>query len=118
MAEIIKTENLQDRLKGDSFPAVTFVFDDGVNPTDLTGATILVQFRMTKKTGEVVKTLTDQSGITIATPTNGTIVFDRWEPIDWAVGKYFYDVQITFPDSRIKTPVQGHVMILQDTSNI
>jgi len=117
MAVVIQTSNLRDRVKNDTFRSVEFIFDDEGTPIDLTGAGIKIQFRYRCKTGKVVKEVTDGNGVTITDAINGTFKIDQFTPVDWEIGKYHYDVQITFADGSIKTYVQGNVKILQDTTN-
>jgi len=121
MAQIIKISNFENRLKGDTFPSVTFTLTDSLgDPTDLTGATLLLQFRRGSELGAIALQVTDGAGLTVATPTSGIVVLDSWEPITWEIGVYYYDLQITFAGTtgKIKTPVKGTVEIEQDTSNI
>ncbi len=114
---VIQTSNLRDRIKNDTFRSVQFIFEQNDLPIDLTGVGIRIQFRYRCKTGKVVKDISNGSGVTITDAINGTFEIDQFTPIDWEVGSYYYDVQITFTDGSIKTYVQGSVKILQDTTN-
>ncbi len=117
MASIV-TQNLNDRIKNDTFRSVQFTLtDENSDPIDLTGATIEIEFRFRCKTGSVVKSVSVGSGITVATPANGILVLDAFTPVDWAADTYYYDCEIGFSDGTIQTPVQGMVEILQDTTN-
>ena len=115
---VIQTSNLENRIKNDTFASVNFNIKDGLGAAiDLTGASVQIQFRYRCKTGTVLKDVSIGTGITVTTPTNGIITLDAFTPITWEVDTYYYDVQITFSDGRIKTYVQGTVKILQDTTN-
>jgi len=113
----IQTSNLKDRIKNDTFSSVSFTFADGIgDPIDLTDATVRCQFRYRTRTGAAVKTITDGSGITVTDATGGVLEIDEFTPVDWAVDKYYYDIQITFSDGRIKTYVEGLVNVIQDVT--
>ena len=114
---VIQTSNLRDRVKNDTFRSVEFILEKNDLPIDLTGVSIAIQFRYRCKTGKVVKNISTGSGITITDAVNGTFEIDEFTPVDWEIGTYYYDVQITFIDGSIKTYVQGNVKILQDTTN-
>ena len=117
MASIV-TQQLNDRIKNDTFKSVQFTLTDQMAAAiDLTGASIDIEFRFRSKTGSVVKAVSVGSGITVSTPSNGILVLDEFTPVDWAADTYFYDVQITFSDGTIQTPVQGTVCVLQDTTD-
>ena len=48
---------------------------------------------------------------------NGMFEIDKFTPIDFAVGTYYYDVETTFPNGDIKTYVGGTFKVLQDVTN-
>lgn len=117
MASIVQRD-LRDRIKNDTFSSVEFVFYDNLgSPIDLTGCTIQIQFRFRSKTGAIVKDISTGSGITLTDAANGTFEIDKFTPVDWAADCYYYDVQVTFTDSTIKTYVWGQVKVLQDVTN-
>ena len=117
MASIIQRD-LNDRVKNDTFSSVEFIYKDNLDaPIDLTGVTIQIQFRYRSKTGTVVKDITTGSGITLTDAVNGKFEIDAFTPINWAVDCYYYDVQVTFSATNIKTYVWGLVKILQDITN-
>ena len=113
----IQKQRLNDRVKGDTFKSVQFTFKDtGGDAIDLTGATLQIQFRYKSKKGNVAKDVSSGSGITVSAPATGVAVLDAFTPITWDAGTYYYDVQITFADTTIQTPVYGTVEVLQDTT--
>ena len=114
MATIVR-KDLRDRIKNDTFSSVKFTIQDGnAVAIDLTGVAIAIKFRYRCKTGSVVKTLSIGSGITLTTPLSGIFHIDEYTPIVMEVGKYYYDVEITFTDGTIKTYVWGTFNVLQD----
>ena len=113
MATII-TKNLKDRVKDDTSNEVFFTFLDGnSDPISLVGATIKSEFRYNSKLGEVVKTLEIGTGITVISAADGEIQFDEFI-LDWQVGCYWYDIQITFSGGKVKTYVNGKLNVVQD----
>src|SRR5690606_26649768 len=117
MASIVQ-RNLEDRIKNDTFSSVEFEYlDANDDPIDLTDCTIRAQFRFRTKIGTVVKDVYENNGITLTDPENGKFEIDEFTPVDWEVDSYYYDVQVTFPDGRIKTYVWGIVKIIQDITD-
>jgi len=112
------TKNLKNRIKNDTFSSVEFEYLDNVgSPIDLTGAAIHIQFRYRCKTGEVVKDISDGSGITITDAAAGKFEIDKFTPITFEVDTYYYDVQTTFANGDIKTYVNGTFKVLQDVTD-
>tara|TARA_R110000796_G_scaffold70457_2_gene160290 strand:- start:4380 stop:4736 length:357 start_codon:yes stop_codon:yes gene_type:complete len=115
---VIQNDNLKDRIKGDTSNSINFTIKNNLGAAiDLTGASIKVQFRYRSKLGSIVRDMAIGTGITVATPTNGILTIDAFGPVTFAVDTYFYDVEITFSDGRIKTYVQGTFKVLQDTTH-
>jgi hypothetical protein len=105
-------KNIKRQLINDTFEGVRF----RTSPvTDLTGATIRTQFRKGSKTNSVSKSLSIGSGITVEDLLNGVFVWDSFI-MGLSVGKYFYDVEITFLSGDVKTYVEGTMEVTQDTS--
>ena len=105
---------LLPQLKGDTWEGVRFTPQ---TTNDLTGATIRAQFRGGSKTNKVEIELTIGSGITIEDLTEGIFVFDKIQILDWKVNTYFWDVEITYPNGDVKTPNEGIMPVVQDTSH-
>ncbi len=112
------TKRLSDRVKNDTFSRVEFEYNDAVgDPIDLTGVTVKVQFRNNSRKGHVVKSVDTTAGVTMTDAANGMFEIDKFTPIDFAVGTYYYDVETTFPNGDIKTYVGGTFKVLQDVTN-
>jgi hypothetical protein len=111
-------KRLNDRIKNDTFESVEFEYNDNVgNPMDLTGVTVKVQFRNSSKKGHVVKSIDTTSGITMTDAVNGKFEIDKFTPVDFEVGNYYYDVETTFTNGDIKTYVGGTFKVIQDVTN-
>lgn len=107
------TKILEPQLKGDTFDGLTLSLDP---PTDLTGATIRSQFRRGGKKNQVEVDLSIGSGITVTDLVNGVFEVDQIDRLEWAVGTYNYDIEVTLADNRRVTPVQGTMAVTQDTT--
>lgn len=84
-------------------------------PLDLTGASILVQFRKAPlKT--VFLELRIGSGITVTDAPNGAFQFDT-QVFDLAAGQYGYDVEITLASGKIVNYLYGSLFV-QDVFSI
>lgn len=107
--------------KGDTWDGIEIEYKefdtDGVTeiPRDLTGVTVLSQFR---KQGDGVvffEFKTIDNTITIPNPTLGVVKFMP-RIVLAQPGIYITDVQLTFPDGRVETDVAGSWEILQEIS--
>jgi len=103
---------LKPQLKDDTFNGVRFTLSP---VTDLTGASIRTQFRRGGKKNQVEKDISIGSGITVEDLVNGVFVWDSFI-MDFAVGTYNYDVEITFASGEVKTYVEGTIAVTQDTT--
>lgn len=103
---------LSPQLVNDTFNGVRFTLSP---TTDLTGASIRTQFRRGGKRNPIQKDISIGSGITVEDAVNGIFVWDAFI-IDWTVAIYNWDVQITFPDTTVKTYIEGTIQINQDTT--
>ena len=113
------TYKINDQYKGDTFNGVTFTLKEGADktPIDLTGATILSQFRTKEVTGAIQQSFSIGSGITVGNATGGVFSFDAFV-LDWNTGTFFYDIQITFTDGSVRTYVKGTLNVIQDITNV
>tara|TARA_R110000851_G_scaffold143538_1_gene282458 strand:- start:358 stop:711 length:354 start_codon:yes stop_codon:yes gene_type:complete len=113
------TYKINDQYKGDTFDGVTFTLKEGADktPINLTGATILSQFRVKEVTGIIQKSLSIGSGITVTDATGGVFKIDSFV-LDWNTGTFFYDIQITFSDGSVRTYVKGTLNVNQDVTNV
>jgi hypothetical protein len=108
--------NITNQLEGDTFDYVQFnMIDVNSDPIDLTGIDIKIQFRRGYKDGDVVKTITDVSGITFVNRVLGQFYLTTFI-IDWGHGTYFYDIQFTYSDGSVKTYVQGKVLVTKQVT--
>lgn len=106
--------------KGDTFMnglGIVFVMTTGAgqSPMDLTGFKIRCQFRFGSKTGSVVITATETSGIVIYDTNKFSLLADSYI-IDWAVGTYYYDIEFTDTAGVINTYLEGTIAITQDVT--
>lgn len=107
--------NLPKHYKDDTLEAIEFTIqEDGVE-VDLTGVTILMQFKKTAKSNTVFLQLEVGIGLTLTDPTNGLVTLDAFIPT-LAVGTYIYDAQFTFPSGKVKSYFGGNLQIVQDVS--
>ena len=109
--------NFPNHVKGDTFDGVLFTLTVNTVALNLTGAVINMDLRLTK-TGVSVERFTSVADehITIsATPTDGTFTFNE-QIISVDAGNYFYDIEIVFPDTTVKTYIAGRWNIIQDVT--
>lgn len=85
----------------------------GAVPIDHTGCTFLLQVRK-KLGGEVLETLTELDGISIAGVDNDIVSIKK--VMDFEPGVWVWDIQITFPDGTVKTPRGGKFTLVNDVS--
>lgn len=105
-----RVPSFNDYRKGDDWDGRLYKF-----PFDLTGASVLVQFRSAPLKPVIFQFSTVDNTIEIPDPSNGEIYL-RGRKLEYAVGTYFYDVQITFADGRVKTYAEDKLSIFQDIS--
>ena len=97
--------------KGDTFNGRKYTF-----PFDLTGASILIQYRETPTSSVVFEYKTADNTLLVPDPTTGE-VFMTPRIMNYPVAKYCYDIQITFADGRIKTvDTNDYLTLFQDVS--
>jgi len=111
-------QNLKNRRRGDTSESVEFsvINSDTNTGIDLTGASILCQFRYGSQSGSVKEEFTIGNGITVNDAVNGEFQIDQIEKLDWAEGTYFYDVQLLLSDGRTKTYVGGSFKVVGSVS--
>lgn len=80
---------------------------------DLTGISIKMEFRKGNERGKIAKTITDDAGITIVDRLSGEISIDPFI-IDFVAGTYYYDIQFTYPNGRVKTYIKGQMIVKED----
>lgn len=106
-----------DIVKGDTFKGCAQRFyngkDEGKTPMDLTGASILIQFKKGVGQSAVFKFDTADNTITIPTPTNGVALLAP-RKMDYPAFNYIFDVQVTFANGFVKTFFTNNWRICQD----
>lgn len=118
MNEQIGVYDFPDHKRGDTFPSVAFTLTvDGV-PLNCSGSNVLSQFRAKDYSPVVLEFTTSDGTITIEGMDNNIIRFNERSGSDMLMdaGKYFYDVDIQFPDGTNKTYIEGTINITTDYS--
>lgn len=110
-----QTNNFIEHVKGTTFEAVAFTFQENGAPINLTGVAIKIEFRKGSKTGPVQKQCEIGSGITVPTPTNGRIVLDAFVA-DMPLSTYYYDVKLIFSPTVVKVYIGGILPIVQNVT--
>jgi len=104
--------NYADTVRGDTIPELSFTLTETVGMStsaiDLTGADIKVQFRL--RSTVVTKEIGD--GVTVTDAEEGQFKIDSFTLT--TVGRWSYDVQITFADAEVQTYIAGSINITQD----
>jgi hypothetical protein len=111
-----ETLDFKPHKSGDTFSGRQISIQVGSYSANFTNATIKADFRQDSPEGEVALSLSVGSGITIINANTGTFQFDA-QIIDLTAGLYFYDVEITFQDGRVKTYIEGTWLILASITN-
>jgi hypothetical protein len=106
---------LSDRKRGDTFPGVELQYlGDNNVPINLTGSSIKIDFKrdVTSNSAEFTFSTSDSS-ILIHEPLNGKF---KLVPrlLNYQIGKYFFDIQLTSVDGVVKTIVDGEFNIVND----
>ncbi len=109
----MKRYDLPNVRKGDTFDGVAFTLLLDGDPMDLDGATVSMKVRSQSSTGTLVDTLTIANSRITRIANALTIVPFL---VTYAAGNYYYDLQITFDDGRVKTYIFGNWVIIQDTT--
>lgn len=105
-----QTYNIPNTVKGDTFIGQQFTLTVNAALADLTGATIKMQVKESKEAAAAAVLTFDNAsngGITITDAVNGVFDIDA-QVVDIPAKCYFYDIQITFQDGRIKTYIRGN----------
>lgn len=104
-------------VKNDTFnPGWYYVLKKNRIVMDLTGCSVKADFKL-EKTYIVALSMDDTNGkIIIKDGPNGQIQFGN-QIISIDSGKYNYDIQLTFPDTSIKTYIHGTMTVVQDITD-
>jgi hypothetical protein len=113
---------IADHIKGTTWDGFMFKLEDetapesGIyEPVDLTGCTIISQFKTTPKGGMVFEFKTSDNSITIPTPANGEFFYEE-RIINNPANNYIFDFQITFPSGVVFSSDPDYWRILQNVS--
>ena len=105
--------NLPDGYKGDTYDTVQFRLSINDVAEDLTNYAIRCMFRENTKQGILVKDISIGSGITLVDAVNGLFNIDAFA-MTFDAGGYFYDIEFTDGNGRIKTYLKGQLTVIQD----
>lgn len=100
-------------INGDTWDGMVVTVQSNGSPVDLTDAAIRMQVRKGRDATPIVDVQVG-SGIIIDDAVNGVF---RISPVILSgseCGNYGYDVEITFPDGRVKTWLRGTIVLLKD----
>lgn len=110
------THNFKTHYKGDYWNGATFTIERDGLPIDLTGVSVLMQFRKDRKTGDLEREIsTLNEGIVLPEPEQGVIIVSPFI-MNFEAGVYYYDIQVTYVGGAIKTYVNGRILVKQDIS--
>lgn len=113
------TYKIPDAVKNDTYIGITFNVEVNSVLLDLTGCSIKMDVKKNSKDyTPPLKTFrtgasSPDGSLTITDAVNGQFELDE-QVIDIEAGNHYYDIQITFPDSSIKTYICGRWQIIQD----
>lgn len=125
MAKII-----EDHKRGDTWEGVEFLIEELIDPNelqgpsyhepiDLTGVSIVANFKASKNSCTIFTFSTDNGLVTIPTPLNGRFFFcETPKIITYSPNTYFFDVQLTFPDGFVNTIMEGTWTIVDDITKL
>lgn len=105
--------------RGDSWNGGVLFFEQQdvpeINPVDLTGVSVLIQFR-DKPNGRVVfEFKTEDNTVSIPNPLDGKIVL-KGRRMTYPECDYYGDVQLTYPGDFVQTRPKLRWQILNDIS--
>ena len=89
--------------------------DSTGSPVDFSGCSALAQIKLSKTDSNSVETF----NVTLGNSTdNIKFGLSANEVTALGIGKWVYDIQITFPDSTVRTYIIGKLKITQDVSRL
>jgi hypothetical protein len=118
---VAATYNIPTQYNGDTFEIIDFKFFEGSaeagNELDLsTGGTVKMQVRRGSVTGEVVETLMIGSGFEWVNQSEGHFRTTEFI-IDWGGGTYYYDLEIAYSSTLVKTYIKGSIVVEEDVTD-
>ena len=108
---------LRPHIKGDTFNGLFITVTVNDAPLDLTDVEISAHFRLGNKTGCKVKKFDLDNGIIVTDEVNGEFNLLQDTVLNWDVGNWYFDVEFTFSDGRVKTYYSDILIIIQDVTN-
>lgn len=101
------------RLTGDTWPGIVFSIEVDSVAEDFTGCIVEIAFKKSHLTSTVSLLLsTETSDITIST----NVITVEPRILELLPGSYIYDLQVTYPDSRVRTFLKGSFKVLRDVT--
>jgi hypothetical protein len=101
-----------ERKRGDTYPIEITVLSDGV-ALDITGASFLLTVDPAKEPTDATNNLCQLTGVITDAPTGAVSFTPTANQMD-AVGKYFFDIQMTDASGAIRTIDAGKFVLKQD----
>ena len=102
-------------LRGNTFNGAQFTVSVNGTPLDLTGASIVMDFRSDPNSSILQLSLALGTGLTLITPAAGIFKLDA-QIFPLLPGVYFYDMLITLPNGTKKTYISGTCTIAEDVT--
>jgi hypothetical protein len=106
--------NIPSHRRGDTWDGINSITINvnGV-PINLTNADVKMEFRQSLDSPVVLTLSTADNSIIIVNALNGNIQIPS-KKIEVPFGKYFYDLQVTYPNGIVKTYMEGSWEIVAD----
>lgn len=103
MTTLIPTKTIYPIFKGNTFLGLQFKYnkevDGAIVPGDLTGASILIQFRLNYKSGVAFEFSTADNTIVISDLSNFTLMP---RDMNYDAHKYVSDIKLTLPNQEVQ----------------
>jgi hypothetical protein len=112
MANLIVDHKVGDTWNGFSF---TLEDEDTMSAINLTGYSILIQFRLNNNSIIAFEFKTSDGTITIPNPATGEFIMMP-RIMNYAPNTYKFDVQLTSPSGEIETIVSDYWKLVNDIS--
>lgn len=122
---VLETYVMPDWVRGDTYDGALLTFKKANgDPIDLTGSTIYIAFRMGSKDGDLGIVLSTSGAaplggakrmVAVLTVAVNKVTIGAFIA-DMDAGQWVFDVQVTFPDGRVKTYYEGTWLLEQDVT--
>lgn len=107
---------LNPHIKGDSYNGLCFTVTINGVALDLTDVDINAYFRFGSKTGCKVHKFGVGNGIVKTDAVNGEFSLLEDVILNWDAGNWYFDVEFTYLDGRVKTYFSDILIITQDVT--